>query len=454
MRSWPLRWKIALYAAALGVIATLAGAATTWTIMYRWQVRAFDERLASDAREMFRDVANFRPAPDHPASFNEIFIPLALHHRFVQVENDKGEIVYRSPNLPEPISSDGIAPIHNRNIAGRKLRIGEFRDGSLTALIGAETREVDVLGWQIILGMVGAIPTVLVVVGVGGRWVASRALGPVEQIRQAAARITPQNLAVRLPSPSAKDEIAGLVSVLNQTFDRLERSFAQSVRFSAEASHHLKTPLAVLRAGIEEILTGAETTSDQQDKANALLHQVHQLTSIAENLLLLARADAGRLEFQIEEFDLHEVLDGMCDDARALSEPEQISLEAHLPPALPIKGDRRSIALVIQNLVENAVKYNEPGGMICIFAERTNGHVQVRIRNNGTPIPPERAPHIFERFYRGRSDSRISGSGLGLSIACELTKALGGALELVRSDSEWTEFLLSLPVSFRQAQDG
>ena len=155
-------------------------------------------------------------------------------------------------------------------------------------------RQVNQIGWDIVYGMCAAIPTVLIVVILGGRWVASRAVAPIEEIRQVAAKISAQNLDQRLPVPPTNDEIAGLISVLNQTFERLQRSFEQSARFSADASHQLKTPVAVLRAGIEEILTDPETPPKQQARADALLHQTHQLTSVAENLLLLARADAGR----------------------------------------------------------------------------------------------------------------------------------------------------------------
>jgi signal transduction histidine kinase len=232
---------------------------------------------------------------------------------------------------------------------------------------------------------------------------------------------------------------------LNTTLDRLQRSFEQSVRFSAEASHHLKTPISVLRAGIEEILTDPDTPAKQQTRADALLHQIHQLTSIAENLLLLARADAGRLELHRERFDLSEVLRGMCEDATVMAEAEGLEMEAKLPPELPVMADRRAISLIVQNLLENAIKYNEPEGCICIYASASNGEAEVTVKNNGEPIPPERAPHIFERFYRARADARIFGQGLGLSIAAELAKAHGGRLELVRSDREWTEFRLTLP---------
>jgi signal transduction histidine kinase len=293
--------------------------------------------------------------------------------------------------------------------------------------------------------MFGAIPTVLVVVAIGGRWVARRALGPVEEIRQAAARISPRHLNERLPVPPAKDEIAGLVSVLNKTFEHLQRSFEQSIRFSADASHHLKTPLAILRAGIEEILTDPKSSAMQQARANALLDQVHHLTSVSDNLLLLARADAGRLDLERREFDLREVLDGACDDARTLAEDTGIKVETTIADHLPIVGDPFAIGLIVQNLIDNAIKYNQRDGCIRLMAQACDGQVEVAVANKGKPIPKERAEQIFERFYRARSNQRAPGQGLGLSIARELAIAHGGQLSLVRSDSDWTEFRLTLP---------
>ena len=446
MKRWPLRWKLAFYAAALAVVATLAGAATTWTVMRYMEVAAFDRRLGLDAKELFRDVENFEGGlANNRLAIKEKFVPLALRERLVEIRGPGGELLYLSPNVREPVLDDGIEEFHTRTIDGRRVRMGTFRWKGLTLHVGTDMSEVNQIGWDILLGMVAAIPTVLIVIFIGGRWVASQALAPVEAIREAASRITVHNLHQRLPVPPCADEIAGLVAVLNLTFERLQRSFEQSARFSAEASHHLKTPLSVLRAGIEEILTDPDAPEKQQERADALLHQVHHLTSIAENLLLLARSDAGRLDLQHQEFDLSEVLEGVCDDARALAEPAGLTVEVKLPPHLPLVADRRAVAVIVQGLVENAVKYNEPGGCICISARATNGDAEVIVRNNGEPIPPERAPQIFEPFYRARSDGRIPGQGLGLSIACELAKAHGGELKLVRSDREWTEFRLRLP---------
>ena len=446
MKRWPLRWKLACYAAWLAVVATLAGAATTWMIMRYWELGSFDRRLALDAQELFRDMENFEGGiAANSRTFQEKFVPLALRDRLIEIRGPSRELLYRSPNIPSSGLHDGIEKIHTRKVDGHNVRMGTFHWNQLTLSVGADMKEVNQIGWNIILGMLGAIPTVLIVIVLGGRWVAQKALAPVEAITQAASRITVHNLDQRLPVPAAADEIAELITVLNTTLDRLQSSFEQSVRFSAEASHHLKTPISVLRVGIEEILTDPDTPAKQQTRANALLHQIHQLTSIAENLLLLARADAGRLDLHRESFDLSEVLRGMCEDASAMAEAEGLEVEAELPRELPVVADRRAVSLIVQNLLENAIKYNQHEGCICIYARAINGEAEVTVKNNGEPIPPERAPHIFERFYRARTDARIPGQGLGLTIACELSKAHGGRLELVRSDREWTEFRLSLP---------
>jgi signal transduction histidine kinase len=442
MKPWPLRWKLALYAAVLAVIATIAGALTTWLVLHYSEIAALDRRLAASAHEFLQ---NLNAGPGRDLSLAETMAPLTLSDRFVELRTADGTTLYHSPNLGTSSLDDGIAKLHTHRIGGRTLRIAQFQDRDLRLWVAADLADINQIGWDIVLGMFAAIPTVLIVITIGGRWVARKALAPVDAIREAASRITARNLDQRLPLPPAADEIAALISVLNSTFDRLQRSFEQSVRFSAEASHHLKTPISVLRAGIEEILTDPETPPKQQSRADALLHQIHQLTSIAENLLTLARADAGRLEFHREEFDLGEVLDGVCDDARALAEPHDLTVEEERPSKLPLIADRRSVALILQNLVENAIKYNGPGGRICIHALAVDGIVEVIVKNNGEPIPPERAPHIFERFYRAQSDRRIPGQGLGLSVASELAKAQGGDLKLVRSDPVWTEFRLHLP---------
>ncbi|MBA2585430.1 MAG: HAMP domain-containing protein [Chthoniobacterales bacterium] len=443
MKNWPLRWKTALYAAVLGVVATIAGASTTWFVMRYSEVRALDRKMVADAAHIFHVLRSTRA--EEAAAVQPQLASLATRDRLFELRDGGGRLLYRSSALGASALSDARTELHNQQIDGREFRVGTFAENGLTLRVAADKTDVNRLGLDIVLGMLAAIPTVLLVVVLGGRWVARQALGPVEAIRQAAAGITVSNLAQRLPMPAAHDEIGGLVSVLNTMLARLQGSFEQSIRFSADASHQLKTPITVLRAGIEEILTDPATPPKQGLRAQALLHQVHQLTSTAENLLLLARADAGRLELQRTEFDLVEVLDGLCDDTRALAEPNALTVETDLPAHLPVCADRASVALIAQNLVENSVKYNERGGAVRIAGRAIDDRVEVTVANNGDAIPAERASHIFDRFYRARGDGRIPGHGLGLSIARELAVAHGGAVSLVRSDGEWTEFRLTLP---------
>ncbi|MBA3650249.1 MAG: HAMP domain-containing histidine kinase [Chthoniobacterales bacterium] len=441
-----MRWKVALYSALLGVAATIGGAVTTWYLLRRTEIAAFDQRLAMDAHEFFRDVENFAGGPaNNRRIFKEIFVPLAMRDRFVEVSDAQGALLYRSPTLQSPFPIDGIKEFHNHKIDGRSIRLAEFTENGLTLRVGDDLKQIHQVGRDIFFAMLGAIPTVLLLILVGSRWVASKAIAPIEEIRQAAAKITVQRLDQRLPVPPTGDEIAGLIEVLNDAFERLQRSFEQSVRFSADASHHLKTPISVLRAGIEEIMSDAECSVQTQATAEGLLHRVHQLNSVADNLLLLARADAGRLELQTDEFDLRELLDGVLDDARALAEPLGLTVEAEVPESLPLKADHAFVGMITQNLIENAIKYNSPGGRVRVAARKVNGSIELTIGNTGEGIPRERALHLFERFHRVRGDERIAGSGLGLSTARELARAHGGDVSLLRSDSTWTELNVSLP---------
>lgn len=429
----------ALFAFSASIICVWA----TWILLRHQEVQALDRRLGTDAQELFRDIENFQGI-NKRLEVTERFVPLALRDRLVEVRGRTGEILYLSPNLSAPILKDGIDEFHTREIAGRPVRVGVFRDNELTLHVGADLKDIEQLGWEIARSQVIVIPVVLLLIAAGSWLLGSIALTPIDQIRRAAERITAERLDERIPSEGPSDEIGRLIDVLNATFERLQGSFEQAARFSADASHQLKTPIAVLRAGIDEILDKDGMPPDQRDRVADLLQQTRRLTSVAENLLLLSRADTGRLALRAADFELRNVLEGSLEDAHVLGEKNSLEIEARLPETLPITGDRHMISLTLQNLVENAVKYNRPGGKILLSAEKSGEEVQICVGNSGPGILPERAPHIFKRFYRARGDEQIPGHGLGLSIARELARAHGGDLTLTESREDWTEFCLRL----------
>ena len=443
MRRLSLRWKLVIWAALFAFVASIACVWATWVLLRHQEIQALDRRLATDARELFRDLENFQ-GMDKRSVLTERVVPLALRDRFVEVRGGNGEVLYLSPNLRGPALADDIESFHTREIGGTPVRIGVFRDAGLTLHVGADLKDIEQLGWEIAQSVIMVLPAVLILIAAGSWWLGSIALTPIERIRRAAERITAERLDERIPSQGAEDEIGRLIEVLNATFERLQRSFEQAARFSADASHQLKTPIAILRAGIEEVVDEPGVSHDQHTRLAELLQQTRRLNSVADNLLLLSRADAGRLTLRQTPFDLRNVIEGSLDDARILGEKYDLAVEATLPASIPMIGDREMVSLALQNLIENAVKYNRPGGRISVSAADSGNHVDVCVGNTGCSIPHERARHIFERFYRARGDELTPGHGLGLSIARELARAHEGDLNLSHSAEDWTEFCLGL----------
>ncbi|HVU22763.1 MAG TPA: HAMP domain-containing sensor histidine kinase [Opitutus sp.] len=231
-------------------------------------------------------------------------------------------------------------------------------------------------------------------------------------------------------------------AALEQTNEELLRA----ARFSADASHQLKTPVTVLRAGLEELLAQENLTPAECNEIAGLIHQTYRLSGVIEDLLLLSRMDAGRLKIEFAPVDLTQLIEAALDDLGAQPE-DDLAIETDFPPALRVAGEKRYLALILQNLLENARKYNRPGGRIRVAAREAGGEVTLTVGNTGRPIPAAARAHIFERFHRGAMGENVPGYGLGLNLARELARLHAGDLRLVGSDDDWTEF----EVRFRAA---
>ena len=222
----------------------------------------------------------------------------------------------------------------------------------------------------------------------------------------------------------------------------------RAARFSANASHQLKTPVAVMRAGLEMLQAKGSLDEADSRELEALVHQTYRITSVIEDLLLLSRLDAGQLRLNFSTVSLSELLAAALDDLSAQAGDQALSVTQDCPPDLRITGEKRYTALILQNLLENARKYNRPGGSIRLTARETGGNVVLTISNTTLrPIPAEARQHIFERFHRGGLGENVPGHGLGLNLARELARIHHGDLQLLRSDEAGTEFA----VTFRAA---
>lgn len=225
-------------------------------------------------------------------------------------------------------------------------------------------------------------------------------------------------------------------AALESTSEELQRS----ARFAGDASHQLKTPVTVLRAGLEELRARQNLTPEERDEISALIHQTFRLTGMIEDLLLLARMEAGRVRLDLAPVSLSQIIAGWLDDLSALPDPLDLAVVSAVPADLHISGEQRYTTMIAQNLLLNARKYNRRGGRIRIGTRTDHEWVVLTIGNTGPAIPVAVREHIFERFHRGTAGENIPGHGLGLNLARELAYLHGGELRLARSDHDWTEF--------------
>ena len=223
-------------------------------------------------------------------------------------------------------------------------------------------------------------------------------------------------------------------AALASTAEELERS----TRYSADASHQLKSPMTALRIGLESLLGREGFKPEVYEELSTLLHQTRRLSGVIDDLLLLSRMDAGHLQIASTPVNLSELVDEWLDDLGALPDSPDVKIEKEFPRGLLVAGEKRYTSLIVQNLLENARKYNRAGGRIRVSAYGASRDVVLTIGNNGRTIPP--GENIFERFHHSSSPAAASGHGIGLNLARELARVHGGELRLVRSENDWTEF--------------
>lgn len=361
---------------------------------------------------------------------------------------DSGPDPERSPRFPDDRGPGGsgrpggpllFRPLFGTATAGGKLwRIGTFghaRSGTVIVLaVDMETFAPDLrqTGRALLL----ALPGALILVAAGAWLAARRSFAPVQTLTGSMQALSFRQANARLDAAGADREFAGIIAAYNEMLDRLERSYQQAMRFSADASHELKTPLAVMRATVEQGLRHCADGSDTQRSYAGLLDELDQLQAIIESLLLLSRADAGVLATSREVLDLSDWLAPLVEDAGLMAEERGITVQSALQHGITVRADPVLLSRAVHNLMRNAVAYNEDGGRIRCSLERTAQMAVLEIANTGTPLNDEDRERIFARFFRGTNAGGTGGGkgmGIGLSLAREIFRAHGGELVLLPS---------------------
>src|SRR5215510_868921 len=284
-----------------------------------------------------------------------------------------------------------------------------------------------------------------------GSLVARRALAPVDQITNEVREITDgTSLHRRLPTSMVKDELGRLADTLNQMIGRLERSFTALRRFTADASHELKTPLTVLKAGVERALTTSKMPAESLAALEEAMDEINRMTELVDALLTLARADEGLVRLHQEPVDLRALILETEETGELLAEPAGIRVSADAPvdPVI-VAVDGSRIRQLVMNLLTNAVKYTPAGGRVRLWLERDDGRVRFGVSDSGIGIAPGDLPHIFDRFWRADSARTRTGErpgvGLGLAICKWIAEAHGGTIEVQSRPGRGTTFSVTLP---------
>ena len=371
---------------------------------------------------------------DEIAAAREVVSELKVHGDFVTIR--EGSRVLSASPLPPPGPSDpSITRVVTAN--GRTYHI------EVSASLDTIHGELAVVRRVIFI----ALPLILALAGLGGYWLATRSLRPLGWMAEQARNITGSNLETRIKIGNAAEELEVLVTSFNELLSRLDQSFETMRRFVADASHELRTPIAVIRGEADVALSQERTPAEYRESLGIMLDEARRLSRLVDDLLNLARADAGYVQLQTHDFYLNELLGDCCRCVQGLANSRGLKLECLPGNDLEFNGDEQLLRRLVINLLDNALRYTPAGGKVTAALDAGSASVRLRISDTGIGIAPDDAARVFERFYRaGEARSRQNGGvGLGLAIARWIAESHHGTVECDSHPGQGSTFTVTLP---------
>jgi heavy metal sensor kinase len=320
--------------------------------------------------------------------------------------------------------------------------------------VAASLEPVEAARSRFLLILLGLAPLALLVAGVGGWFLARRALTPVDAMVDAARRIEAEHLSQRIEAADTHDELGRLAAVLNDMLARLERSFAAVSQFSADAAHELRTPLTILKGEIEVALRSSPGGPEYQRVLASCLEEVDRLNALVEDLLFLARSEGGSVRVTQVPVNLAEVVAEVAPALQALADTAGVSPTITSGAPAWVRGNASMLFRLIFNLGENAIKYTPAGGRVSITLNQSGYEVVLEVRDTGPGISAADLPHIFDRFYRADRARGRGGVGLGLALARSIVSLHGGTIVVESAPGAGACFRVVLPIAASVPEPG
>jgi heavy metal sensor kinase len=430
----------AWYALVLGVVLAAAGT-ITYIVVRQQLLRAADQELRQDAREI--EAALAEEASENDGALDAATTAAVLH-AFDTAERPVSLVRAGAP-LPAFATRGGF-----------RLHLPRIRVGGVPYVlaIGKSLRGIDDVLEDLREAMLFTIPLALAIASGGGYLLARKGLAPVAAMSAKARAIGAANLAERIEVANPEDELGQLAVTLNALLARLEESFTSQRRFMTDASHELRSPVAILQGELEVTLSRDQRdAADYRDSLSIMQRSVQRLSRIVRDLFLLARGDAGEVPLRDERFYVDETVSQTVHAFRTLAAERNVTLRDEHDPGIAVRGDEDLVQRLVGNLVDNAIKYTPRGGVVVVRCVRADGLCRIEVQDDGGGIAPELHERIFERFYRvdpsrtAIRDGNGSGAGLGLPIARWIAQAHHGSVQLERSGAGGSVFVATLPLA-------
>ena len=314
-------------------------------------------------------------------------------------------------------------------------------------IVAQSLHSVDDSVRRVLVLLLLAGPAALVGTALVGWWLARKALLPVERMTSKAHRIGIDRLDERVPVPRARDEVGRLAVTLNAMLDRLEQGVAEKHQLVADASHELRTPLTVMRAELDVRLRDEDLPAAAREVLESVREEVGRLSRTADNLLVLAHADDGRLALLPSRVSLRDAIEAAVEALRPLAQAKGVGLQVDDGERHEVRADPHRLHQVLTNFIDNAISFVQPGGEVRVSEWSRDREVGVTVSDDGPGIPAADLPHVFDRFYRvDRSRGRAGGgSGLGLAICSEIARAHGGRVWVDSVEGRGSAFSIAFP---------